>query len=148
MRLAAFTRASLRTQMYLAVNAGRHTAIAEIVRTSRIFDACLTKVARLPGSPGDIETVRGNDGGRRLAPAPDSISLGAIIRRTEANMDLVACFAAAESCPIGELCLPHAISQNVRASFLPVIAGIRPPARSRRDSDSPDCRGSERHDGP
>jgi hypothetical protein len=45
---------------------------------------------------GDIATTRGRKGGIRIATAPDTINLVSIIRRTEANMELVPCFGDAD----------------------------------------------------
>ena len=121
MRLTAYTDYSLRTIMYLAINAGRPATIAEIARAYRISEAHLTKVVHQLGVAGDIETIRGKNGGLRIARPPDSISLGAIVRRTEADMDLVACFGGTEACAIGDVCVLQTILQEALVAFLSVL---------------------------
>ena len=56
MRLTAYTDYTLRTLIYLALNAGRQATIAQIADTYRISEAHLTKVAHQLGVAGEIET--------------------------------------------------------------------------------------------
>lgn len=92
MKLTAYTDYTLRTLIYLAVNGERQVTIADIAATYRISEAHLTKVVHQLGVAGDIGTVRGKGGGIRLKRPPEHINLGAVIRRTEPDMELVPCF--------------------------------------------------------
>jgi Rrf2 family nitric oxide-sensitive transcriptional repressor len=84
-RLTAYTDYTLRTLMYLAVDRGRPVTIAAIAKAYGISETHLMKVVHQLGVAGDIATVRGRNGGIRLAKAPEAINLGAVIRRTEAR---------------------------------------------------------------
>ncbi len=121
MRLTAYTDYTLRTLIYLALNAGRHATIAQIAATYRISEAHLTKVVHQLGIAGEIETVRGRNGGLRLKKPAGEINLGAVVRRTEPDLALVPCFEAAGACVIGEACvLRHALHAAL-AAFLAVL---------------------------
>ena len=50
------------------------------------------KIVHQLGMAGDIETIRGRNGGLRLGRPAAAINLGTVVRRTEEDMDLVACF--------------------------------------------------------
>jgi len=121
MRLTAYTDYTLRTLIYLALNAGRHATIAQIADTYRISEAHLTKVAHQLGVAGEIETVRGRNGGLRLKRPAAQINIGAVVRRTEPDLELVPCFAAGGACAIGAACvLQHALHEAL-AAFLAVL---------------------------
>jgi Rrf2 family nitric oxide-sensitive transcriptional repressor len=121
MRLTAYTDYTLRTLMYLAVNTSRLATIAEIARTYRVSETHLMKVVHQLGVTGDIETIRGRNGGLRLARPADAIILGSVVRRTEEDMDLVACFDGSASCAISEICVLQTVLHEALAAFLAVL---------------------------
>jgi Rrf2 family transcriptional regulator, nitric oxide-sensitive transcriptional repressor len=121
MRLTAYTDYTLRTLMYLAVNTSRLATIAEIARTYRVSETHLMKVVHQLGMAGDIATIRGRNGGLRLARPADAIILGSVVRRTEEDMDLVACFDGSASCAISEICVLQTVLHEALAAFLAVL---------------------------
>ena len=121
MRLSTYTDYTLRTLMYLAVNSGRHATIAEIARTYAISETHLMKIVHQLGVAGDIETIRGRNGGMRLGKSAASINLGTVVRRTEVDMDLVACFDGAATCAISEACVLQSVLHEALAAFLGVL---------------------------
>jgi Rrf2 family nitric oxide-sensitive transcriptional repressor len=121
MRLTAYTDYTLRTLMYLAVNADRLATIAEIARTYRISETHLMKVVHQLGVAGDIETIRGRNGGLRLGRPASAINLGSVVRRTEEDMDLVACFDGSATCAISEICVLQAVLHEALGAFLAVL---------------------------
>jgi Rrf2 family transcriptional regulator, nitric oxide-sensitive transcriptional repressor len=150
MRLTAYTDYTLRTLIYLALDPGRHATIAQIADTYRISEAHLTKVVHQLGVAGEIETVRGRNGGLRLKKSPEEINLGAVVRRTEPDLALVPCFDAPGACVIGGACVLQHTLHAALAAFLAVLdrttladlvaprrrltamLGIAPPPRARR----------------
>ncbi len=121
MRLSTYTDYTLRTLMYLAVNAGRRTTIAELARTWRISEAHLMKIVHQLGVAGDVETIRGRNGGLRLGRPAAAINLGTVVRRTEVDMDLVACFDGGATCAISEVCVLQAVLHEALEAFLAVL---------------------------
>lgn len=121
MRLTTYTDYTLRTLMFLAVNADRNTTIAEIAAAYGISETHLMKIVHQLGLAGDIKTVRGKNGGIRLARPPEAIGLGEIVRRTEPDMELVACFGDPHACRIGDACVLQGALQQALAAFLAVL---------------------------
>lgn len=121
MRLTAYTDYTLRTLMYLAVNADRPATIGEIARSYGISEAHLMKIVHQLGVAGDIETTRGRNGGIRLGKPAGDINLGAVVRRTEPDLDLVACFGDREVCAVVGACVLRSALHEALNAFLAVL---------------------------
>ena len=121
MRLTAYTDYTLRTLMYLAVNAERGVTIGAIAHTYRISETHLTKIVHQLGVAGDIRTIRGRNGGILLGRPAGDINLGSVVRRTETDMDVVACFADPDRCAIGDACVLQTALHQALAAFLAVL---------------------------
>jgi Rrf2 family nitric oxide-sensitive transcriptional repressor len=123
MRLTTFTDYTLRTLIYLAVRPEKLVTIADIASAYDISANHLMKVVHHLAVAGDITTVRGQRGGLRLARAAEAINIGALVRRTEPDLALVACFGETQRCIIQEGCvLQHALGAALQA-FLAVLDG-------------------------
>jgi Rrf2 family nitric oxide-sensitive transcriptional repressor len=122
MRLTAYTDFSLRVLMYLALNPDRRPTIAEIAERYGISKAHLMKVVYQLGLKGYVETVRGKGGGLTLAKRLEDITVGEIVRESEPDMALVACFDAEQpSCVIAPACRLKGKLNEARAAFLKVL---------------------------
>lgn len=105
MKLTAFSDYTLRVLMYLAVQDKRLATIPEIAAAYDISENHLKKVVHQLARSGVIETVRGKGGGIRLALAPQTIRLGAVIRTSEGSAPIVECqLDQASSCRIAPAC--------------------------------------------
>lgn len=95
MRLTNYSDYALRTLMYLAVIPDRETlaTISDIANSYQISRSHLTKVIHQLAQIGYIESIRGKNGGLRLAKPAKDINLGEVIRQTEPDFQLVPCFA-------------------------------------------------------
>jgi len=122
MRLTAYTDFSLRVLMYLALHPDRRPTIAEIAARYRISKAHLMKVVYQLGLAGYVETSRGKGGGLRLARPLDKVTIGEVVRQTEPDMALVACFDPdAPVCIIAPACRLKGKLNEARAAFLKVL---------------------------
>lgn len=121
MRLTSFTDYTLRTLIYLALEPDRLVTIADIAKAYDISANHLMKVVHQLGLAGDVATLRGQHGGLRLARPAGEINIGEVVRRTEPDMALVACFSEAQHCVIQDGCvLQHALGEAL-AAFLAVL---------------------------
>lgn len=95
MRLTHYSDYALRSLMYLAIRADpqRLVNISDIAEAYSISKSHLTKIIHKLGQLGYIETVRGKNGGIRLARLPIDINLGTVIKQIEPDFELVECFA-------------------------------------------------------
>ncbi len=139
MRLTKFSDYSLRVLIYLAVHPDRPASIAEISRAYDVSPHVIVKVAQQLIAEGAVTSVRGRRGGLRLNRPPNAINVGALVRHTEPNWDVVECFnRETNTCPIEPACgLKGALTQAQRA-FLGVLDSYtladflpRPPAVKR-----------------
>jgi Rrf2 family nitric oxide-sensitive transcriptional repressor len=122
MRLTAYTDFSLRVLMYLALHPDRRPTIAEIAGRYGISKAHLMKVVYQLGLMGYVETTRGKGGGLTLAKRMEDITVGEIVRRTEPDMALVACFdPQAPACVIAPACRLKGKLGEARSAFLKVL---------------------------
>jgi Rrf2 family nitric oxide-sensitive transcriptional repressor len=122
MRLTVYTDYSLRVLMYLALNPDRRPTIAEVSSSYGISKNHIMKVVHQLGVAGYIETVRGKNGGMRLARFPQDIVLGEVVRRTEPDMALVPCFDPINAlCVIAPACKLRRALQQARGVFLAVL---------------------------
>jgi Rrf2 family nitric oxide-sensitive transcriptional repressor len=121
-KLTKFSDYSLRLLLYLAVHQDRLVSVREVSRAYRVSPHILVKAVQLLVEAGVIASVRGRHGGLRLNKPPDQINVGALIRRTEREWDLVECFnLETNTCPIEPVCgLKHTLKKAQRA-FLAVL---------------------------
>jgi Rrf2 family transcriptional regulator, nitric oxide-sensitive transcriptional repressor len=122
MRLTVYSDYSLRLLMYLAARPERLSTIPEVAKSYGISVNHLMKVAHQLGQAGYLETVRGRGGGMRLGKPAAEIILGAVLRHTEPDMDIVPCFQPDnEDCPLRRACALKIALQRARQAFLDVL---------------------------
>lgn len=95
MRLTTYSDYALRCLVYLAVQEHREKLvnIQDIADVYDISKNHLTKVVHQLATIGYIESVRGRNGGIRLAKLAHEINIGEVIRQTETDFSIVECFA-------------------------------------------------------
>ncbi len=121
MHLTRYTDYSLRVLMRLALSPGQLTTIAEIADVYAISEHHLMKVVHQLGIAGYIETIRGRGGGLRLSKKASDITVGEVVRRMEPDMNLVACFQAADRCTISPACTLTGVLAEALDAFLTVL---------------------------
>lgn len=121
MRLTIYTDYTLRTLIYLALRPDRLTTVAEIAEHYQVSRTHLMKVVHQLGLAGDIETIRGKGGGMRLAKPADAINVGQVVRRTEADMEMVPCFGAQGVCAIETSCVLQGALREALRAFLAIL---------------------------
>ena len=117
MRLTRYSDYAMRVLIHLSAHNERLGSIGEISRVYGISQNHLMKVVHDLGKAGFIITVRGRNGGIRLARPPEQINLGEVIRHTEQDFELADC----GNCIIMPACgLTSVLDEAVRA-FLRVF---------------------------
>ncbi len=105
MRLKNYTNYALRTLQMAALRAPALTRVDQVAAAHGVSRAHIMKIVHELGKAGYVETVRGRGGGFRLAKAPGEITVGEIVRLTEAPIELVECFNTdTNSCPLIGIC--------------------------------------------
>lgn len=120
MQLTRHTDFSLRVLIYLSLNkTGELVTINEISDHFDILKNHLTKVVHHLAQKKYIETVRGKNGGLRLARDPADIKLGDVVQSMEMNLDVVDC--SKPLCPLINNCKLKRILNKAKQSFLKTL---------------------------
>jgi Rrf2 family nitric oxide-sensitive transcriptional repressor len=117
MRLTKYTDYGIRVLIHLGTLGGELGSIREIARTFNISQDHLKKVVQDLSSAGFIESMRGRNGGIRLARQPDEINLGSVLRHTEGLDKLIEC----AGCPVAPVCGLPPILAEASAAFAAVF---------------------------
>ncbi|PRY03517.1 MULTISPECIES: Rrf2 family transcriptional regulator [unclassified Paraburkholderia] len=122
MRLTDYTDYSLRVLLYLAVRGEGLSTIQDISDAYGISKNHLMKVVQQLGELGWVETVRGRNGGLRLAEQTNALTVGEIVRATESDFALVGCFpdqrGESRGCVITAQCRLRGALEAARNAFL------------------------------
>lgn len=124
MRLTLFSDYSIRVLLYLSVHDDKLSNIKEIADSYQISKNHLMKVIYQLGKLGYIETIRGRNGGIRLAKEPSEINIGQLVRQTEEDFNIVECFCPEmNNCPISSACTVKNVLYQALHAFLEVLDG-------------------------
>lgn len=122
MRLTQFSNFSIRLLMYAALKGSTPSAVPEVARAYGVSYDHLKKAASELCRHGYLETVRGRNGGVRLAKSPSEIRIGDVIRRTEGGAGLVECFdPETNTCPLLATCELRVALHEALAAFFAVL---------------------------
>lgn len=119
MRLTKFTDYALRVLIYAAsLDQDRLVTIEDTAGVFDVSHAHLKKVVLLLTRNGYLTAVRGRSGGFRLARPASEINLGAVVRLTEPDFELVGCFHEGNTCRITPVCKLPAVLNTALDRFL------------------------------
>lgn len=119
MRLTQYSDLGFRLMMYLAICKEKLATIQEVSDRFDISKNHLVKISHELTKQGLIESVRGRNGGVRLALPPEEINLEMVLRATEEDFDLVECFnSETNQCVISEVCRLNSILDEALEAFL------------------------------
>jgi Rrf2 family nitric oxide-sensitive transcriptional repressor len=121
MRLTLHSDYSLRVLMYAGVKGAELSTIKEIAEHFDISKSHLMKVVHDLGRLGYLETVRGKKGGVRLMRKPSQINVGAVVRDTEEELDVVGCLQGSRYCRIQDSCVLRRLLREATTAFLGVL---------------------------
>ncbi|WP_184148793.1 RrF2 family transcriptional regulator [Amaricoccus macauensis] len=117
MRLTRYSDYAMRVLLYLGQRPDRLCSAAEISKAYGISQNHLMKVINDLVRTGYLASVRGRRGGVRLAMPPQEICIGAVMRHTEQDFDLVGC----STCLVASACGLTSVLEEAVAAFLGVL---------------------------
>ncbi len=127
MRLTQWTDYTLRVLMYCAASEGRAqpVTITEVAEGYGISRSHLMKIVQQLSAQGLLDTTRGRGGGIRLMRPASSINVGAVVRTTETDFNLVECFdPATNHCRLSSHCRLKGVLGAAIDAYLAVLDGV------------------------
>lgn len=122
MKLTKQTDYAFRILMFCAASGTRLSRISDISRVYGASEAFLFKILQPLVEAKIIETVRGRNGGIRLARPAAEISLGEVARLTEDNFTIAECFDHSSSdCPLLDNCRLTSALREALDAFMSVL---------------------------
>lgn len=92
MKISTKGRYALRMLLDMAIhNTGEPVRIKDIAARQEISDKYLEQIVSILNKAGYVRSIRGPQGGYKLAKAPEQCTVGMILRLTEGSLAPVAC---------------------------------------------------------
>ena len=118
MRLTKQSSYAIRALMYCALNEPNLSQVSAISKSFGISEAFLFKLIKPLVKNDILATVRGRNGGIRLARPASEITVFESIRLTEDSFALAPCFEEGhKDCPLGDLCRFHDVLNAALSAF-------------------------------
>lgn len=122
MKLTQYSDLGLRLLMYLALRKGDSVTIQEASDRFAVSKNHMVKISHQLTKAGLIESIRGRNGGVRLALPAEDINVEQALRATEDNFDLVECFSPTHNhCVISGVCKLSGVLDAARSAFFNVL---------------------------
>ncbi|MGI6030418.1 MAG: RrF2 family transcriptional regulator [Eubacteriales bacterium] len=124
MRISTRGRYALRLMLELALRYpdGHYTTLREISRAQQISIKYLEQIISPLSHAGMVQSIRGAQGGYRLAREPEDYTVGEILRLTEGSLAPVPCVEpAAEACPRQDQCATLLVWQDLKQAIDQVV---------------------------
>ncbi|WP_099158932.1 RrF2 family transcriptional regulator [Virgibacillus ndiopensis] len=121
MNLKKYTDYALRVLIFTGMKSeGELASIKEISETFSISQHHLSKIVFELNKLELLETIRGRNGGIRLAKKPEEINVGKVVRILEADTVLLECFdRETNHCVISPACkLKHVLNKALHSFFV------------------------------
>ncbi|WP_182085668.1 iron-responsive transcriptional regulator RirA [Aureimonas sp. ME7] len=125
MRLTRQTNYAIRLLMYCAANPDRLSRVGEVAAAYNVSELFLFKILQPLVEAGFVQTVRGRNGGIRLAQPAEAITLRAVVEVTEESFAMAECFeTGAVDCPLIDSCALNAALRAALDAFLGTLGGF------------------------
>lgn len=123
MRLTRQTNYAMRMLMYCAANREDLSRVADIAKSYSVSELFLFKILQPLNKGGLVETIRGRNGGVRLARPASEISLLDVVKVTEDNFAMAECFENdAAECPLVNSCALNSALRKALNAFFDVLS--------------------------
>lgn len=123
MRLTRQTNYAMRILMYCAANDRGLSRVPEVARAYGLSELFLFKILQPLVANGLVETVRGRNGGVRLARPAGQITLFDVVRVTEDSFAMADCFEDdTTNCPLVDDCSLNVALREALDAFFAVLS--------------------------
>lgn len=123
MRLTKQTNYALRMLMYCAAKQDDLSRIPEIAKAHAVSKLFLFKILQQLVEAGFMQTVRGRNGGVKLARPATEISVADVVKITEDNFSMAECFDNTDTdCPLVNFCGLNVVLKKALNSFFDVLS--------------------------
>lgn len=125
MKLSTKTRYGTRILVELASNNSSDSLnVKTISSRQKIPFKYLEQIFRILKQSDMVKSLRGPKGGYQLAKAPETISLGEVVRLFEGQTDLVACINTPENCEMAAECIVRSAWQEATSALYQKLDSI------------------------
>jgi len=123
MRVTKQTNYAVRILMYCAANPEDLSRIPDIAKAYGVSELFLFKILKPLVRAKLVETVRGRNGGIRLARPASEITLFDVIRETEDSFSMAECFDSDDAdCPLIDSCALNSAWRDALNAFLTALS--------------------------
>lgn len=126
MKISTRGRYAVRVMLDLALNeTGVCIKVKDIAARQGISEKYLEQIISVLGKAGYVRSVRGAQGGYRLAKAPEEYTVGMLLRLTEGSLAPVACLeGGSEECGRCDTCETREVWAQVYSAVNQVVDHI------------------------
>ena len=126
MKISTKGRYAVRVMLDLAShNTGECIKVKEIAARQGISEKYLEQIIAILNKAGYVNSVRGAQGGYRLAKRPEDYTVGMILRLTEGSMAPVSCLEeVTEACERCDTCETLGVWKELYVAINQVIDGV------------------------
>ncbi len=139
MKLSTKSRYALRAIIELnTISGGKPVFVREIAKKQDISERYLENIFTQLRSNGILISLKGKNGGFKLAREPKEISLFDIITAVEGNLSIVECATNNNTCKISAECVSRQIWEEINNSLIDKIKSYKLDdiiARFNKDND-------------
>ena len=123
MKISTKGRYALRLMLDLALNnTGEPVRIKDIAARQEISDKYLEQIISTLNKAGYVKSIRGPQGGYRLAKEPEKYTVGMILRLTEGSLAPVSCLEGdVNTCERQEACVTLRLWQMLDTAISEVV---------------------------
>lgn len=125
MKISTKGRYALRLMLDLALNnTGEYITIKSIAARQDISEKYLEQIISLLNRAGYVKSIRGAQGGYRLAKNPAEYTVGMILRLTEGSLAPVECLEDSNECNRNNGCVTRDVWVELYAAICSVVDHI------------------------
>lgn len=122
MKISTKGRYALRLMLELALHdANQWVSVKEIAKNQEISGKYLEQIITQLHRAMLVQSIRGAQGGYRLAKRPEEITVGMVLRAVEGELAPVSCLEGENCCPRREGCVTLEVWQKIQDAISSVV---------------------------